>query len=374
MSSDLEILVEPSPDRCYTDEEYKAQGVTLSNDLSSCDVLLGVKEPKLDYLYPYKTYFVFSHTIKAQPYNRDLLLGIMDKKIRLIDYEVLTNNEGQRLIAFGRFAGLVGAHNALWTYVKRHGGELPRLSDLKQYADIFPYYQSMKWPTMRIVLTGDGRVASGAAETLDHAGITRISIQEFLQEDLDFPTYCQLSVADYLEPLDSSQPFNLHQYFTNPSPYHSTFERFYKKANVMINGIYWDTRSPAFFTPDEMKRIDFKLEVIADITCDIAPEASIPSTLRASTIADPVYGYNANDQSESFAFSKNAIDVMAVDNLPNEIPRDASESFGQQFVEHILPELLAKQSDILDRGTITNEGALGKHFQYLKDYVNGNVV
>lgn len=367
----FDIIVESSPTRCFSDAEYMEAGITVSDDLSSCDVLLGVKEPKIEQLQENKTYFVFSHTIKAQAYNRDLLLAFLKKNIRLIDYEVLTDAKGIRLIAFGRFAGLVGAHNALWTWCEKHGiSGLPRLKDLDNFLDVLPYYKAIQWPNLKILLTGKGRVANGAAETLRLAGIDQVSIDQFLDHTFNKPVYCQIGPLDYAKKTNG-EPFELSDYFNYPEQFTMDFSRFYYTADLLINGIFWDPRSPAFFTANEMSSPNFNLKVIADITCDIAPDSSIPSTLRPSTIEDPVYGYHPQSHEETQPFSQSSIDVMAIDNLPNEIPRDASLSFGEQFIEHILQELTRPNSMILERAEITSNGQLGAHFAYLEDFVKG---
>lgn len=367
---EIQLVVAPSPIRCFSNEEYQAAGVQLQENLDDCDILMGVKEVPFEQLLPGKTYFFFSHTIKEQAYNRDLLKAILRLKIRLVDYEVLTNEKGQRLIAFGRFAGMVGAHNALWTYGQRSGSfELPRLYKSKDYASAKKVYPFIQWPAVKIVLTGGGRVANGAAEVLDDMGIKKISPEAFLKESFDEAVYCQLACKDYVARKEDGG-FDKKEFYQHPDQYRSIFKPYTEVADIMINGIYWDNRAPAFFAAEEMQSDDFKINVIADVTCDIAPEASIPSTLKPSTITDPVFGYDPHTQEESPAYSPNGIDVMSIDNLPNELPRDASTAFGDQMIEYILPEILHwEKSKVLERATIAENGHLGPHFQYLSDYV-----
>ncbi len=364
----LNILVQPSPTRSFSDDDYRAAGISLSEDLRDCKVLLGVKEVPIPQLIPDKTYFFFSHTIKKQPYNRNLLWAVLDQNIKLIDYEVLTNESGQRLIAFGKFAGMVGAHNALWTYGQRTGAfTIPRINSLLDYAAAVQFYQTLSLPAIKIVLTGTGRVANGAALVLRDMGIEQIGTTDFLTKKYPHAVFVQLDCQDYAARKDGSA-FELSHFFGHPNMYESIFAPYAKNADVMINGIYWDNRAPAFFTSAEMAEKDFSLQVIADVTCDIAPVSSIPSTLRATTIADPVFGYDPKSGKETDAYQPDAIDMMTIDNLPNELPRDASTAFGSQFIEHILPELLKKHSEVIERATIAENGRLGKHFQYLADY------
>lgn len=368
---DLELLVQPSPKRCFGDEEYQGLEIPMQEDITKCDVLLGVKEVPIDQLIPNKTYLFFSHTIKAQVYNQPLLKAVIDKNIRLIDYEVLTDDLGRRLIAFGKFAGMVGAHNGLLTYGLRTGAfDLQRMHQFKDYAEAKAAYATMEWPPVKVVLTGNGRVANGAALVLKDMGIQQVSPKDFLAKEFTKAVFTQLSVEDYVAREDDTS-FEVQQFFQNPQNYKSIFAPYTQKADIMINGIYWDNAAPAFFSKEEMANPDWKIGVIADVTCDIAPVSSIPSTLRASTIADPFFAYDPKTQEEVAAFTKGAIDMMTIDNLPNELPRDASTAFGQQFIEYILPEFFKAESDILMRATVAQNGDLGPHFEYLRDYLNG---
>ncbi len=370
----IEIIVQPFAGRCFPDKMYQQAGIELSDDLSDCDVLMGVKEVPIKLLMPDKTYFFFSHIIKKQAYNRNLLWAILDKNIRMVDYEVLTDEQGRRLIAFGKFAGMVGAHNALWTYGKRTGKiELPRMNSFLDYAEVKQFYSKMELPIFKVALTGTGRVANGAAMVLDDMGIQKVAPNAFLNNEFNVPVYTQLDCQDYATRKDGS-PFELTDFFKNPHLYKSIFEPYAQSADIMINGIYWDNNAPAFFSRADMASSSFKVRVIADVTCDIAPVSSIPSTLRASTIADPVFGFDLKSGEEIAAFSEHGIDMMTIDNLPNELPRDASTAFGQQFIDHILPEIIQENSALIERATVTECGVLGKHFRYLEDYVNGEQV
>lgn len=373
-SGKVEIVVQPSINRCFKDEDYQKAGVLLQEDLTDCDVLMGVKEVPINQLLPNKTYFFFSHTIKKQSYNRDLLLAILEKNIQLIDYEVLTNERGQRLIAFGKFAGMVGAHNGIMTYGKRTGlYNLKRMKDCHDYAEAKMIYQELELPPMKIVLTGMGRVANGAAQVLKDMGIEQVTPENFLENEFQHAVFTQLDCKDYATHREGNL-FDLQDFFQNPQNYESIFQPFSQTSDLMINGIYWDNQAPAFFSKEEMKAEEFGIKVIADVTCDIAPVASIPSTLKASTIANPVFGYDPNLEQETLPFQKGVIDMMTIDNLPNELPRDASTAFGEQFIEHIFTELLEqKEGGIIDRASVTKNGDLGKYFEYLRDYVNGEI-
>jgi len=366
----VKFLVEPSPVRCFKDEEYTAHGVTLSHDLSDCDVLLGVKEVPLERLMPDKTYLFFSHTIKKQPYNRPLLRAVLEKNIRLIDYEVLTDEHGQRLIAFGFYAGVVGAHNGLWTYGQRTGAfSLPRLHESHDYAEVQEVYAQLQLPPLRIVLTGTGRVSTGAAKNLRDMGIVQVTPQEFLEKDFPHAVFTQLQAADYVARLDG-EVFEKNHFYQNSTAYRSTFAPYYRRADIFINGIFYDGQAPAFFTREEMQQPDFQIKTIADITCDLMPRSSVPCTIRASKIADPVFGFDPATGLEVPPFSPGSVDVMAIDNLPSELPRDASAFFGRQLLGAIFPELLrGKDSAAIRRGMIAEGGKLTEPFEYLADYV-----
>jgi len=369
-TTDFELLVESSPIRCFEDKDYCQKNIPVGHDLASCDILMGVKEVPIEELIPGKTYFFFSHTIKEQPYNRKLLQAVLRKKITLIDYEVITDEWGRRLIAFGRFAGMVGAHNGILMYGQRTGlFELPRMKDFYNYAEAQAFYaEKLDLPPVRIVLTGTGRVGQGAAQVLRDMGIRQVSPNDFLVKNYTQPVFALLMSDDYVQRKDGSA-FDKDDFHLTPELFESTFRPFTKVCDLMINGVYWDNKAPAFFTLKDMRSSDFSIQAIADITCDIAPVSSIPSTLRASTIAKPIFGFDPQKEKEVEAHSPGAIDMMTIDNLPSELPRDASEAFGQMFIERVLPELLDPNSEVIERATIAKDGKLAGHFGYLADYV-----
>jgi len=368
----VQINVQKSSGRCYTNEEYQAEGIALVDDVADCEVLMGVKEVPINQLISDKTYFFFSHTIKKQAYNRGLLLAILEKNIRMIDYEALTNERGSRLIAFGRFAGIVGAHNGVMTYGWRTGAfDLRRMKDCHDYAEAKNIYKTLKLPNFKTVVTGTGRVSNGAVEVLEAMNIRRVSPNEFLKNDYNEAVFTQLECADYAQH-KVTKDLDKADFYENPQNYESKFAPYTQVADLMINGIYWDNRAPAFFTAEDMKHDDFRIRVIADVTCDIAPVSSIPSTLHASTIANPIFGYDIEKQEVAKLHQADVVDMMTIDNLPNEMPRDASQSFGEQFIGSVLEELLDdKKSGIIQRATVAADGKLGSHFDYLKDYVEG---
>lgn len=368
----VDLVVQSSQVRCFTDEDYRSAGVPIVEDVNDRNILLGVKEVPIEKLIADKTYFFFSHTIKEQVYNRKLLQAVIERNIRLLDYEVLTNDNGARVIAFGKFAGMVGAHNALWTYAQRTGNfELPRMNDLYDYAAAKEIYKQTKFPNVKLVLTGTGRVAGGAALVLDDMGFQKVRPMDYVTKKYDYPVYTQLSSFHYTKRKDKKEFDDVKDFYNNPSQYESDFEHFLPVSDIMVNGIYWDNDAPAFFTLEQLASDQFGIKVIADVTCDIAPVSSIPTTIKASTIADPVFGYDPKTNSESTPYQEEGIDMMTIDNLPNELPRDASTAFGEMFIEHVIPELINGGGPMMDRGSVTKDGDLGTHFEYLRDYLNG---
>ena len=366
----VEIVAQRSENRCYTDQEYQNAGIDLVDNVDDCDVLMGVKEVKIKDLIADKKYFFFSHTIKEQPYNKTLLQEILKKNIQLIDYEVLTNDTGARIIAFGKFAGMVGAHNGIMAYGKKTGSfDLKRMKDCTDYEDAKEVYKNLKLPPMRIVLTGTGRVSNGAAEVLRDMNIKQVSPEDYLNSAFSVPVFTQISSLEYVKKKNGS-PFSKKEFYKSPENFQSNFLPFQQKSDILINGMYWNNDAPALFTLDDLKEDDFSIKVIADVTCDIAPVASVPTTIKASTIADPLFGYDKLKQEECSWENENAICMMTIDNLPNEMPRDASLSFGQQFVSFVIEELLDENSTLIERATIAKNGSLGDHFKYLSDYVS----
>jgi saccharopine dehydrogenase (NAD+, L-lysine-forming) len=366
----VQIYIQPDGYRAITNDEYNAVGIPLKEDLSDCDILLGVKEVSLETLLPEKTYLFFSHTAKKQPYNRVLLQEILKKKITLVDYEYLTSNDGVRLVAFGRWAGVVGAYNGLRAYGKRYQRfDLKPAWQCRDKKEMFGELGKVKPGKIKILITGGGRVAQGAMETLIAAGIKKVTHDDFLSKEFKEAVYAKIDPWNYVKRLDG-QKFELLHFFNFPEEYETTFLPFTKVSDLYIACHFWDPRSPVFMTKEDMRRSDFRIKVIADVSCDI--NGPIPSTLRPSSIVSPFYGYDPVSESESEAFSHKNITVMAVDNLPGELPRDASRDFGERLSEEVIPYLIDNQENrIIKKASITRNGHLTEDFLYLEDYVKG---
>jgi alanine dehydrogenase len=361
----VKVICQQSPVRCFRDDEYAALGIEVMPDVSFCDILMGIKEVPIQDLIPNKTYLFFSHTLKRQAHNRKLLQEILRLNLRLIDYEALKDNQGNRLVAFGRYAGIVGAYNALWTYGQRYGTHsLRRAYECFDINDLKLELRKVRLPFIKIILTGAGRVAKGAMETLDTAGIRKVSAQDFLARQFEEPVYTQLSSADY-HVRKAGGHFNREEFHLHPELYQSIFVAFTAVSDVLLAGAYWNPNAPVLFTRNDTLSPNFQIKVIADITCDI--NGSVPTTRRASSIPDPLYDYDPVSDLEKPALSDPRwITVMAIDNLPCELPRSASEEFGRDLIDRILQPLLTQDSHgIIARGTIAVGGKLTPNFLYL---------
>mgnify|MGYP001791288398 CR=1 FL=1 len=368
---DAEILIESSDIRVFKDSEYEGNGFSVTNDISSCDVLLGVKEVPIDALIPNKKYFFFSHTIKKQPYNRKLLKAILDKKIELYDHETIIKENGARLIGFGRYAGLVGAYNGFRAIGLKEGSfTLPKVETLADLDAVKRELDKITIPNIKIVLSGTGKVAKGAQEILDYLKIKQVSDALYLTSKFTEPVYCMIDVMEYSRRIDGKVGDKF-AFYEDPSGYESNFMPYAKETDFFIAGHFYGDGAPYLFTRDDAKSEDFAIKYIADISCDV--DGPVASTLRASTIADPIYGYNPETESETDYRNEKAIVVMAVDNLPCELPKDASEGFGDMFLEHVIPAFYNNDKDgILARAKMTtNEGKLANRYAYLQDYVDG---
>jgi alanine dehydrogenase len=366
-----ELMIETSPIRVFPDAEYAKAGLEVVDDVSSADVLIGVKEVPIRALIPNKSYFFFSHTIKKQPYNRDLLRAILEKNITLYDHETLVDEHNHRLIGFGYYAGVVGAYNGMRALgLKEHTFNLPKATTLSGRQELNTELDNISLSNIKIVLTGTGRVGQGAKEILDHLKIKQVSVEDFLNKDFNEAIYVQLDVLDYCERMDGKH-LGKTDFFQNPEAYRSTFDRFTSCADLFVAGHFYGKGSPAFFTRQQAKAPSFKLKVVADISCDI--DGPVACTIRPSTIDNPIYGYDAQSETEVDFMDSNAIAVMAVDNLPCELPKDASEGFGTTFVETIIPSFFNNdESGILERSRMTKNGQLTPAFSYLQAYLDGN--
>ena len=367
----VEVIVQPSSIRKFQDDEYRALGIRMEEDLSNCDYLMGVKEVPLDMLIPNKSYFFFSHTLKKQPHNAKLLKTILEKKIRLIDYETLKGTDGKRIIGFGRYAGIVGAYHGFRTLgLKKGWYELKRPVDCADRKEMESEMNKIQLPkNTKIVVTGFGRVGNGASEIFQLLPIRKVTPKQFLTEEFDVPVYVHLDTHEYYErTVDGG--FDKKDFYNNPDHYFSILPTFVKRADMYVACHLWAGGNPILITNHDISQSDWKCMVIADVSCDT--NGPIAPTIRASKIADPIYGYDRTQHVETDYKNDGAIAVMSIDNLPCELPKDASEDFGDELLRSVFPLLFGEDPhDIIWKATETTlKGELNPHFEYLHDYVS----
>jgi len=365
---DVKIVVETSNVRCFNDEEYRIVGVEVSDDMSSCDVLLGIKEVPVEHLIFGKTYFFFSHTKKKQPYNKALMHALIKKNIRMIDYECLMHADEQRILGFGLYAGIVGAHNGLLAYGKKFDlYHLPEAYVIKNYETLIHSYDHIKLPNIKIAMTGSGKVAAGILDIMTRLDVESVEPADYLTHQYDYPVYTHLKGNELYERKDNGL-FHRDDFHAHPEAYKCLFSSYVNQTDILMNGIYWDHNIARLFEKEDVHRKDWRISVIADISCDI--EGGVPITLQTTTIKSPFYGLDRKSLqiTEPLQNTHDIIDMMAVDNLPNELPRDASDYFGQHFEKYILNEFLSGKSNMIERATICENGKLTKEYEYLADY------
>ncbi len=367
----VDVVVQKSDLRCYRDYEYAELGIKMQDDLSDCNLLIGVKETKIPTIIPGKTYMEFAHVAKKQPHNQKLIQAFAANRNTVIDYEYLSDKNGVRLVAFGHWAGVVGAYNAIRAiYLKHKLGELAPAHTLHDYNELKEVLKSVRLPNLKFVLTGGGRVAGGATEVLNQVGVKEVAQDEFLSNDFDFPVFTRLDPWHYAKRKDG-KPFDWKYWVSNPADHESSFLPYAHTADVFVACHYWDYRSPNFFAIEDMRSPNFRISIIADVSCDIP--GPIPSTIKATTIADPFFDFNPYTGLEEPPFgSKQNVTVMSVDNLPGELPRDASEFFGRLLIDKVLPHLLCDDCEgVIERATILRDGKLTSRYSYLQDYLDG---
>ncbi len=365
---DVQVVVQQSADRCFSDAEYKRLGIEVVTNVDDCDVLIGIKEVPVANLVAEKTYLFFSHTKKAQPHNRELFKAILEKKITLIDYECLEHEDGQRIIGFGFFAGIVGAHNGMMAYGNRTGAYgLARVFEHKTFRKLIHTYFGLRLPNIKIVVTGSGRVAQGVLEIMNLMQIREVEKEEFLEREFSYPVYVHLKGSDLYGTRDGGT-YNRAHFHEDPTAYVSKFLPYAHQSDLLMNVLYWDQQVPMLFEKDDVKDPAFRIQVIADITDDEG--GSVPINIGDQTIADPVYGVDRGTLQKTAPYLPGSIDLMAVGNLPNELPRDASRYFGEQLIKFVLPELLSGSASVIEKATMVRSGTITADYAYLKEYAS----
>ncbi len=367
--TDIKVIVQSSENRCFSNAEYKKFGIEVVEEVSNCDILIGIKEVPVAQLIPNKTYVFFSHTKKKQPYNQKLFKTLINNQNTLIDFECFEHEDGQRIIGFGFFAGIVGAHNGIMCYGDRTGlYKLGRVGEARDYRQLIKSYFGLKLPNLRVAVTGSGRVAHGIVEVMNMLDIQEVEPDEYLNSTFTYPVYVHLKGKTLYQNRETKS-YQRDNFHANPEQYDCLFEPFCSKTDILMNGIYWDNNVPRLFTWDTARRSDFAIKSIADITDDAG--GSVPCNLGDSTISNPVYGVDIATGNKTAPYLETSIDMMAVGNLPNELPRDASGYFGEQILKYILDNFNNPDSNVIKKATILSKGQLTQRFQYLEDYANG---
>ena len=371
----INFIIQPSNSRCFSDEEYELCGAKINENLNECSIIFGVKEIDPNILINNRTYLFFSHTFKInkqqkniEKHKKDLLLSILNKKITLIDYENIRGKNGTRCLGFGRFAGIVGCYNTLNLLLKVLGKQsLASAYKINDYERLVLNLKNLYFPKTKILVTGDGRVAKGVIELLNQTNIKAVSKKDFLEKKFDQPIFCNLETKDYVTN-NSSTNFNLEHFIDNPQDYSSSALQYLKKTDILISAHYWDPSSPKIFENEDLKVLQ-NLKIVGDITCDI--NGSVPTTIRSTTIEEPNYWierYTLKEIDEN----NDGIAVMAVDNLPSELPRDSSTEFSEGIIKEVLPFLLKEDDGRILNGTITTDGSFLEKYNYLNDYIRIN--
>ena len=365
-SDNVKVVVQSSATRCFSDREYRMAGVEAKENIEDCDIFLGIKEVPIDQLISDKTYLFFSHTKKKQERNRKLLQAILSKNIRLIDYECLEHDDGQRIIGFGFFAGVVGAHNGMMAYGKRTGTyQLERVYKQRSLRELIHTYFGLKLPKIKIVVTGSGRVAHGILEIINLMGVHEVEPDEFLERDFSYPVFTQLKGADLYQHKENGT-YRREHFHNNPSEYECKFLPYAQAADILMNGVYWEEGHPQLFKKENISESNFRIQTISDVSDDA--NGSVPINLGDQTIEDPVYGVDKKTFEKTAPYLSGSVDIIAVGNLPNELPRDASRYFGEQLIKYVLEDLLKGGSPVIERATMTEKGNLTTNFEYLAEY------
>ena len=363
----IEIYVQSCKFRCYSDHEYLLNNISVLEDISFCDILFGIKEVPIDRLISNKTYFFFSHTIKKQAYNRDLLKKMISLNIRMIDYEVLKFDNGKRILGFGRYAGIIGAYNGLLTYgLKTNSFNLKPAHLCFDRKEMDNQLKKVILKNEKLLVTGKGRVGKGILETLIKLNVTEVNQNDYLSKEFNYPVFLNIDVLDYNERIDKKKS-NFLDFINNYKEYKSSFMKFVSKTTIYFAGHFYANGAPYLFTREDVRSKQFNISVIADVSCDI--DGPVATTIRASKITDPIYGYNKLTEDEDDFMSDDVVAVMAVDNLPCELPKDASKDFGENLIKYVIP-ILHSNNSILEGATICKDGDLTQNFEYLRDFIN----
>lgn len=401
----LKFEVQSSAKRVFTDSEFSNAGARIVSQLSNADLIFGVKEMPASFFEEYKSYVFFSHVIKGQSYNMPMLKAMIEKKCNLIDYERVADDKGRRLIFFGRYAGLAGMINTLWTLglrLKYYGYDSPflRINQAYTYNSLEDVKEVIRQVGIEISekglppaisplvfgITGYGNVSNGAMEILDLLPTKEISPEELVNigDNLSPNPYIVYKVVfkeEHISARIDGEAFDLQHYYNNPDKYKSIFEQYLPLISVLVNGMYWDARYPRIITRDYLKE-SYKrnrmprLLIVGDITCD--PDGSIEATVKGTYVEDPIYVYDPNTAEITSGFESEGLQIMAVDILPSELPRESSEAFSSALLEYVDAMASCDFSKSYDeltlppaikRALILHNGNFTPDFEYIKVYL-----
>jgi alpha-aminoadipic semialdehyde synthase len=404
-NDDIPVIVQKSAKRVFKEEEYAKVGATISDKLDEAQIIFGVKEMPIDFFENNKTYLFFSHTIKGQDYNMPLLKRMVEKKINLIEYEKITDDSGKRLIFFGRYAGLAGMINSFWSFGQRckiKGVETP-FASLKQshlyssldeakdalsgVADIIKKegIDSSIAPLV-IGITGYGNVSKGAQEIIDLFNNKEITPEELLElrnsNSFDNKTIYKVIFKEnhISKPKNNNVEFELQHYYNHPEEYENNFEQYVPALSILMNCMYWGPEYPRIITKDFLEELfskpENKLCVIGDVTCD--PDGSIEATHMGTFIEDPVFVYNPFTREPTMGFEGEGLLIMAVDILPSELPREASEGFSEALSPYVKDLVNTDFNESfekltlpapLKRALILHNGEFTPDYKYMEEFI-----
>ena len=398
----IQTCIQPSKIRSFSDEEYIKAGAIVKEDISECPVVFAVKEIPIDFFKPKHTYVFFSHTIKGQKYNMPMLRKMMDLECNLIDYERIADSKGRRLVFFGRYAGLAGMLDSLWSLGTRlHSKNIDSyINEIKQtinYENLQDAKKHLKYigekieknglpesiTPLVIGFAGYGNVSKGCQEILDILPVKEVNPEKLSLLKDNFSKNCVYKVIfkeeDLVKPISEKDKFELKDYYYHPEKYQSRFHEYIPYLTILMNCIYWDERYPRLITKEYVKKHytdQMKLQVIGDISIDI--NGAIEFTEKATNPDAPSFVYNPIlDKIEDGVEGKGIV-VMGVDNLPCELPRESSEEFSKSLV-NVVPNIVkadfnkdfndCKLPDEIKKAVILYHGKLTKDYSYIDNYI-----
>lgn len=403
IKKNISVEVAASPLRIYKDSRYERSGAKIVSKFKKANLLVGIKEPQIETLIPNSVYMVFSHTTKGQVYNRRLLEAFVKRKITLIDYEHITGSLGQRLVYFGRFAGICGLIDTLHVFGRR--AELQGISNpfscMKGAVD-YGNFSTAKTALNGIVkrirkdgfdkrltpfvigILGHGNVSQGAQEALDVMGGVEIHPKDIhhltsSRNSHNKKIYKLVFLREEKLRSKSGKSFYFEEYLAHPERFESNMDRFLPFLNILVNATYWDRRYPRLLPESVLRKLfrenrNMRLSVIGDLSCDI--EGTVEITKRVTTPSEPAFVYHPASRRISGDLSSEGIAVVAIDNLPCEFPRESSMEFAEQIRDYVYQIAAHGITDVthhnalpnvIRNAVVTQNGRLTHHFKHLKN-------